>query len=282
MVDFIAEVSSNHLRNIERCYKFVDIASSIGCDAVKFQLFRIDELFSSEALAVKPELRIRKSWELPRKFIPLIKQRCIEKNIKFCCTPFSLTAVNELAPYVDIYKIASYEILWLDLIKSIAKTSIPLIISTGMATLPEVQSAIDTYGIDKIKDLSLLHCVSNYPALPEQCNLSAIKTIKQKFNINVGWSDHTRNPHVVHRAISKFGAEIVEFHLDIDERGPEYATGHCWLPNEIEEVIKVVRQYPIMDGDGEKKTNEFEKTERGWRADPSDGLRPLKATRLNI
>ena len=155
MVDFIAEVSSNHLRKIERCYKFIDIASSIGCDAVKFQLFRIDELFSSEALAVKPELRTRKSWELPPKFIPLIKQRCIDKSIKFCCTPFSLTAVNELAPYVDIYKIASYEILWLDLIKSIAKTSIPLIISTGMATLPEVESAIETYGIDKIKDLSL-------------------------------------------------------------------------------------------------------------------------------
>ncbi|OGW41347.1 MAG: hypothetical protein A2Y97_08295 [Nitrospirae bacterium RBG_13_39_12] len=108
---FVAEVSSNHNQNIKRCLSFIDTAADIGCSAIKFQLFRIEELFAPEILQKSPEHRKRKQWELPVSFLPEISACCCEKNIKFACTPFYLKAVDELFPYVDFYKIASYELL---------------------------------------------------------------------------------------------------------------------------------------------------------------------------
>jgi N-acetylneuraminate synthase len=112
MVKFIAEVSSNHSRNIDRTIEFIDSASKIGCDAVKFQLFKIDKLFAPEILRNSKHHRERKQWELPLKFLPVLSKRCKEKKIQFGCTPFYIDAVKELEPYVDFYKVASYELLW--------------------------------------------------------------------------------------------------------------------------------------------------------------------------
>ena len=109
-VSFIAEVSSNHHQSIERCYQFIDVAAEIGCDSVKFQLFRIDQLFSKEILNKNKEIRDRKNWELPLEFIPLLAERCKFKKISFGCTPFDLEAVK-FKPYVDFYK----KILWITL-----------------------------------------------------------------------------------------------------------------------------------------------------------------------
>ena len=93
---FIAEISSNHSRDIDRAIEFIDTVSKIGCDAVKFQLFKIDRLFSPEILENSKKLRDRKKWELPVEFLPKLLQRCKEKNIQFSCTPFYLDAVKEL------------------------------------------------------------------------------------------------------------------------------------------------------------------------------------------
>ena len=103
---FVAEVSSNHNRDLQRCFTFIDTAAAIGCDAVKFQLFKIEELFAPEILSKSAEHRKRKEWELPVDFLPYISARCREKNIQFSCTPFYLDAVAELLPYIDFYKIA--------------------------------------------------------------------------------------------------------------------------------------------------------------------------------
>jgi len=101
MTFFVAEVSSNHSKDIERALEFVDVAASVGCDAVKFQLFRINQLFAPEILSKSERHRKRSEWELPVTFIPLLSDRCKEKNIQFSCTPFYLEAVTELEPYVD-------------------------------------------------------------------------------------------------------------------------------------------------------------------------------------
>ena len=106
MVSFIAEISSNHGQDINRCFDFIDTSAEIGCDVVKFQLFRIDQLFSKEAMKQKPFILDRRQWELPVSFLPLLAERCQKKNIQFSCTPFYLDAVNELEPYVSFYKIA--------------------------------------------------------------------------------------------------------------------------------------------------------------------------------
>ena len=114
-IEFIAEVSSNHNKDIDRCKKFISIAKTIGCSGIKFQSFRIKELFAPEIIASREDIKSRQTWELPEEFLPELSKFANEMDIKFGCTPFYLDAVDILKPYVDFYKIASYEILWHDL-----------------------------------------------------------------------------------------------------------------------------------------------------------------------
>ena len=280
-VQFIAEVSSNHSRNLKRCLDFIDCSASIGCDAVKFQLFKIEELFAPQVLAVNENLRRRKEWELPVSFLPELADRCREKSIQLSCTPFYLEAVDELLPFVDFFKIASYELLWNDLLVTCAQTSKPVILSTGMASLDEVCGAVTVLRNAGCSDLTLLHCVSGYPAPPQECNLSVIETLRSATGCPVGWSDHSVSAGVISRAISRWGACAVEFHLDLDGAGDEFATGHCWLPEQVGTLISEIRIGEGADGDGIKKPSPKELPDREWRADPEDGLRPLKRTRIN-
>ena len=222
MVEFISEVSSNHSRDLDRAIKFIDVSSEIGCYAVKFQLFKIDKLFSSEILKNSRQHRDRKKWELPVEYLPELSQRCKEKKIKFGCTPFYLDAVEELEPYIDFYKIASYELLWDELIIKCALTKKPVIISTGMANLTEINHAVDTLRKHNCEP-KVLHCISSYPAPFHEANLSAIDTIRESTKCVVGWSDHTVNPGIIYRAIHKWDAKIIEIHLDLDGNGEEFS-----------------------------------------------------------
>ena len=277
-INFIAEVSSNHSRDLARSLEFVDIAAEIGCDSVKFQLFKIDQLFAPEILAQSEKVSTRKQWELPLNFLPFLAERCKDKNIQFGCTPFYIGAVKELEPYVDFYKIASYELLWDDLLVACARTGKPVIISTGMADLDEIKHAVEMLRNNNCEPV-VLHCTSAYPTPYNEANLSAIETIRNSIGCEVGWSDHTVNLGVIHRAIHKWDAKVVEFHLDLDGKGAEFESGHCWLPEQIGSVIKQVREAQDSDGHGIKEPIHSEIPERLWRADPSDGLRPFKSIR---
>jgi len=286
---FVAEISSNHSQDLDRCLQFIDKAAAIGCTAVKFQLFKIDQLFAPEVLGKSEEHRRRKAWELPVSFLPHLAARCRMKRIQFGCTPFYLKAVEELLPHVDFYKIASYELLWNELLRTCAQTGKPVVLSTGMATMDEVKAAVNVLTDSGCKDLTLLHCVSAYPAPVTGCNLSAIETIRKEFRnpqsafrIQIGWSDHSANPGVIYRSVHRWRAEMVEFHLDLDGKGEEYASGHCWLPDEIDQVIQTIRFGFQVDGTEEKTPSASELPDRRWRADPSDGLRPMKAVRATF
>lgn len=281
-VNFIAEVSSNHSQDLNRSLDFVNKAADIGCNSVKFQLFKIDKLFAPEILRSRNEIAERKSWELPLDFLEPLSKECKKRDIKFSCTPFYLEAVDELLPYVDFYKVASYELLWDDLLIKCAKTGKPLIISTGMANTNEIKHAVKIIKNNGCKDLTIMHCTSSYPAPYEQSNLSAIDTVRKLTGCKVGWSDHTFNAGVITRSVHKWGASAVEFHLDIEGKGEEYEAGHCWLPNEIGPVIQNINNGIAADGDGIKEPAECELIEREWRADPIDGLRPLMHIRNEI
>ncbi len=276
---FIAEVSSNHSKDLGRALEFIDIAAEIGCDAVKFQLFKIDKLFAPEILLKSQDHRKRKNWELPIEFLPHLAERCKKLNIDFSCTPFYLDAVNELELYVDFYKIASYELLWDELHAKCAKTGKPVIISTGMAEISEIVHAVEVLKTNGCKDPTVLHCTSAYPTPYNEANLAAIDAIRSATNCKIGWSDHTVNEGVIHRAISFWGASVVEFHLDIEGQGDEFESGHCWLPGQIKKVIDSVKSGVIADGDGIKAPTPSEISDRDWRCDPSDGLRPFKHIR---
>ena len=279
MVKFIAEVSSNHARDLTRSLAFVDAAAAAGFDAVKFQLFRVAQLFAPEILAKSPQHRKRVAWELPLEHLAPLAARCREKGVEFSCTPFYLEAVKQLEPHVAFYKVASYELLWTDLLKACAATGKPVIISTGMAIMPEIKAAVATLESAGAKDVTVLHCVSAYPSPPEQSNLSAIETIRRETGARVGWSDHSRVPAVIERAVHHWNAETVELHLDLDGTGEEYHTGHCWLPDEIAPVIRRIREGLLADGKGFKEPVPAELPDREWRADPVDGLRPFRHVR---
>lgn len=282
---FVAEVSSNHHRNLERCLAFVDTAADMGCDGVKFQLFRIHALFAPEILARSAPHRARASWELPAEWLAPLAERAHARGLLFACTPFDLEAVGTLAPFVDFYKVASYELLWDPLLEACARSGRPLALSTGMAELAEVEHAVAVIAKAGCADLTLLHCVSGYPTPPGEANLAALDTLRtlgERFpclRLRTGWSDHSVEPGVIQRAVHRWGASLVEFHLDLDASGAEYASGHCWLPGPMAEVIRQVRVGVAADGTGRKLPAPSELSDRDWRADPSDGLRPLRALR---
>jgi len=276
---FIAEASSNHGRDLARALSFVDAAADARCDAVKFQLFKIDRMFAPEILAQSAPHRARKDWELPLAHLASLAEHCARRNIAFSCTPFYVEAVEELRPFVDFYKIASYELLVAPLLEACAKTGKPIVLSTGMATLDEITKAVECLKSAGAQDITLLHCVSAYPTPPDQANLSAIASIQAATGVPVGWSDHTRKPSVIERAVHRWNAPVIEFHLDIDGVGAEYAAGHCWLPQEIAPVIARIREAVTADGTGFKTPQPAEADDRDWRADPADGMRPLRHIR---
>ncbi len=279
---FVAEVSSNHHQDLGRCKRFIEASAEIGCQAVKFQLFKIDQLFAPEILENNEAVHKRRQWELPTEFLPELVECCKKNNIEFSCTPFYLEAVDELAPFVDFYKVASYELLWDDLLVACAKTQKPLVLSTGMANFQEIDHAVEVITKAGCKDLTILHCVSAYPTPVDECNLAVMGVMRERYaqaGVKVGWSDHSVSPGVIVRACQQWQADFIEFHLDLDGEGEEFAAGHCWLPEQMKNTIAVVNEGLIADGDGKNKIAKSELPDRDWRADPSDGLRPLKAMR---
>ena len=212
-------------------------------------------------------------------YINIVKK----KNIKFSCTPFDLKSVEILKPYVDFYKIASYEMNWTPLLEACAKTKKPIILSTGMATFSEVNKAYKTI-FKYNKKISLLHCVSAYPAKPISCNLNSIKYLKKKFKCAIGWSDHTVNPIIIYNVIKSQKADIIELHFDLEGLGWEEKEGnhHCWLPEELKKLLNYIKMENVINGKFKKNFSNEEKMERKFRTDPTDGLRPLKKFRKQL
>ena len=280
---FIAEVCSNHNGDLKRALKFVDFAKKYGFYAVKFQLFEIDQLVSREAKIFYKNSKKKKKRELPREFIPKIANYCKKKKIKFSCTPFDISAVEYLKKYVDFYKISSYEMNWIDLLKSCAKTKKPIILSTGMSNLDEVKNSYKILKKNGCAKISLLHCVSSYPANVMSCNLNSITFLKNKFNCEVGWSDHTVSDLIIYSAVNKQKANYIELHVDIDDQGWENISGnHCWSPNRIKNLMDFLNNEKSINGGHFKKVSKYEKNQRKFRSDPSDGLRPMKNYRKEL
>ena len=157
-----------------------------------------------------------------------------------------------------------------------------------MAEIDEVVNILKILSNQKTKDIIILHCNSSYPTPIKDANLAGIETLKEtvdKFknlsnkNITIGYSDHTVSPMVLYNAIFRHNVKFIEFHMDLDGKGEEYESGHCWLPNQIKEMISNVKLGLIAEGVKDFGPSESERPDRLWRADPSDGMRPLKEIR---
>lgn len=275
-VEWICDIGANHNQDRIRIAKLIKVAKEIGCKAVKFQLYQANKLYHSKYSPSK--VNQLRNCELDIELIPYISDICIKNEIEFHCTPFSLGAIRLLITYVDAFKIGSYEVLWLALIKCAVQTHKPFSISFGNAKSADRENAMNIIKNNHpfLNKVCLYHCNPEYPAKPEHCNLNLVKWLKRNYGLQTGWSDHTRNAGVIHQAIAQ-GASRIEFHLDLDGDGYEYGTGHCWLPDEIGKVIDDVN----TGMSALAMTEPFTKETLKWRTDV-DGMRPLRSHRNEL
>tara|TARA_Y100000768_G_scaffold294270_1_gene228121 strand:+ start:66 stop:1103 length:1038 start_codon:yes stop_codon:yes gene_type:complete len=220
---FIAEISGNHNGKILNAKKLIDLAKKGGADAVKLQTYTPDMMtLKDNKYKIKSGLWSKKNlWSLYEKahtplewHKPLYKY-AKKRNIKIFSTPFSTEGVEFLEKIkTPIYKVSSFEMNDLNLIKRIALTKKPMIISTGLASLNEIKKTIYVAKKYGCTDISLLYCVSNYPSKISDFNLNNIKILRKKFKCRVGLSDHSLGSNVASLAISK-GAEIIEKHISL-------------------------------------------------------------------
>ncbi len=277
---FIAEASSNHARDLSRALAFVDAAADARCDAVKFQLFKIDRMFAPEILAQSAKHRARSEWELPLEHLAPIAEHCARRGIAVFLHALLCRSGRRTSPLCRFLQGRVLRIAG-----DAAAGSLRRHRQAHRAFHRHGDHGGNHQGCCRClksagaRDVTLLHCVSAYPTPPEEANLSAIAAIREATGYPVGWSDHTRKPAVVERAVHRWDAAVVEFHLDLDGQGAEYASGHCWLPGEIAPVIARIREAMVADGTGFKGPQPSELDDREWRADPADGMRPLRHIR---
>ena len=251
----IAEIGSNHDRNIKIAKKLIDMAAVAGADAVKFQSFKAEKLFSKKTPKIstydKEPFELLKSLEMPREWHKKLSDYSIDKNLHFLSSPFDYEAVDELNKVgVPAFKIGSCEITDLDLIAYIAKKKKTIILSTGMANLGDIEDALETIKSKGNKNIILLHCNTLYPTPSKIVNLNAIKTLSIAFKVPVGYSDHTLGIHISIAAVAK-GANLIEKHFTIKRR-PEPDHFFSIEPDELKTMIKNIRDIELAFGSGIK------------------------------
>jgi len=267
----IAEAGSNHNRDFDNACRLIDVAVEAGADAVKFQIFSAEAIYSKKtpmATYLKKEKLAKdnetlwdviKRIEIPRHWTPDLMAYCQKKGIMFLSTPFDLTAVDELeSAGVEAYKVASFEITHLPMLRKISVTGKPIILSTGMASLEDIEVALDAIRAAGKSEVVLLHCAIAYPPKFENINLRAMDTMKQAFQVPVGFSDHTMG-HVTDVAAVARGACIIEKHFTLsrDQEGPDHP--FSLEPHELKEMINAIRQTEQILGSPIKRHTEAEK-----------------------
>jgi N,N'-diacetyllegionaminate synthase len=256
----IAEIGVNHNGDINLALKMIDAAYEAGADAVKFQSFKSDKLVSRFAEKAKyqqdttgtneTQLEMLKKLELSREDHLIIKEYCTKKNIDFLSTPFDEeTAIFLKEIGINAYKVGSGDLTNIPFLKKINEFGLPIILSTGMSNLREIEEALEV--INK-SSVALLHCTSNYPAPIEDVNLRAMVTIQKSFNKVVGYSDHTEGIEIALAAVS-LGARIIEKHFTLDKNlpGPDHKAS--LEPHEFKQLVKSIRIIEKGLGDGVKR-----------------------------
>ncbi len=272
-VYIIAEAGVNHNGSIELAYKMVDVAVDAGVDAIKFQTFiaelgvskfaRMAEYQENNTRKKESQLEMVKKLELSFDEFKKIRDYCNVKGIEFLSTPFDLESVsflNELG--ISAFKIPSGEITNLPYLRKVAQTGKKIIISTGMCNEEEISDALILLKSMGVEDITVLHCNTEYPTPMEDVNLKAMNTIKDNYNVKVGYSDHTLGIEVPVAAVA-LGAEVIEKHFTLDKtmEGPDHVASLD--PNELKNMVKAIRNIEIALGNGIKKPSKSEIKNKG-------------------
>jgi N-acetylneuraminate synthase len=254
----IAEAGSNHNGSMEQAKRLIDVAVAANCDAVKFQLFRASKLYPKEAgksdyLNTDESIYdIINSMEMPYDWLPQLAEYCQQQGVMFLSSVFDEESTDILDPYVPAYKIASYEMTHLPLVRHIAQKGKPVIMSTGTANLEEVDVSVNEVFSTGNKELALMQCTASYPAPVESLNLKTIVTMKDVFGIPVGLSDHSREPLIGPMGAAALGANLLEKHFTLSNQlpGPDHA--FAVEPDELILMVRRVREVEQSLGTGIK------------------------------
>ena len=259
----IAEIGANFDCSLEKAKLLVEKAKECGADSVKFQSFISEKIVSKKGFASmilkgvhatwdKPIDEVFKEAEFPRDWHYKMKEFCDEIEIDFSTSPYDYEAVDlceELnLPYI---KIGSGEITWLEALDYIARKNKPIFLSTGDATLAEIDEAVRTIEATGNKDLVLLQCITNYPSKVQSANINVLKTYRSAFDILVGYSDHSPGIVVPLGAVA-LGACVIEKHFTLNkfDKGPDHP--HSMEPKEFKDMVKAIRELESAMGSTRK------------------------------
>lgn len=251
----IAEIGANHNRSLSLAKELIDVAADGRADAVKFQIYTAEKLYSKKTPRHsgydKDLFTLVKEIETPREWLPELASYCKEKGIIFFATPFDEEAVDELDEVSSLFKIASFEIVDLPLLRYCASKGKPMIISTGLANMEEIEDAYLTCREAGNESVAFLQCASLYPAPPSIVNLRSMETIRRAFGVPVGLSDHTEGIHISVAAVA-MGASIIEKHFTLDRtlEGPDHP--FAIEPKELKDLVRQIREVEAALGDGRK------------------------------
>ena len=283
----IAEAGVNHNGSLDLALKLVDAAKASGADAVKFQTFRADLLATRSAHKAayqerttansESQFQMLQRLELDEAAHRCLIEHCREVGIQFLSSPFDAQSADLLdAMDLPLYKIPSGEITNLPFLEHLAGKGRPLILSTGMSTLGEVEEAVELLKTAGATELTLLHCVTEYPAPYADVNLRAMLTLKMAFGLPVGYSDHTPGIEIAIAAVA-LGAEVIEKHFTLDRSlpGPDHAAS--LEPGELQQMVTAIRHVEAALGNGIKAPAACELPNISVARKSLVALRPLPA-----
>lgn len=271
-VFIIAEAGSNWRvgtaqRDREMAKELINVPKEAGADAVKFQVFRPEQVYVSNA--AKSDYLEKEGMEqsiyeifadlaMPYEMIPELHQMCKKVGIEFMATPFSSQDFAAIDPFVSRHKIASYEISHIRLLELAARAKKPLILSTGAAVEGDIAWARETFFANGGKQMTLLQCTAAYPAPLSSCNLAVIPWLRDRFGVSSGLSDHSKDPVIAPSAAVALGASVIEKHYTLSKRLP--GPDHCFAvePEGLAQMCRAIRQTEKVLGSPYKQIDKVE------------------------
>ena len=264
----IAEIGPNHNGDINLAFKMIEKLAKTGIDAVKFQITVPENAYSADAFKVdyqknnessKSPLEMSKKYLLTFEQHRLLYEKCRECKLDYICSAFEMESLKFIDQHFDMpfFKIPSGEIFSVDLIAYMAEKNRPFILSTGMATFDEIETSIELINQNFKKEITILHCISNYPAPPEDVNLNTMLELKRRFDYPIGFSDHTEGNDAAIAAVA-MGATMIEKHVTLDKNlpGPDHKASITI--EEFASLVKSIRNVEKMMGKFEKTFSEAE------------------------
>ncbi|MDD2731834.1 MAG: N-acetylneuraminate synthase family protein [Candidatus Pacebacteria bacterium] len=256
----IAEAASNHDGSLEQAKQLIDVAAESKADAVKFQLFRASMVYPPNCGKIPTltgELDLYdffRQMEVPYEWLSSLKKYAENKGLVFIVTPFDEETADELEKAgVSAYKIASPESNHIPLLRHIAKKNKPIIISTGLSKLRDIEESVETIQNQGNNDIVVLHCVSGYPTKEEDYNLNVIETLKRAFGTLVGVSDHSLNPVIVPMLATALGIDVIEKHFTLSRKLKGADHPISIEPDELRLMIEKIRETERLTDDKKKE-----------------------------